>query len=85
MGDVVKMRPGAGSPLVTDEDLDKREIDTAGCAAYANALYTVVSVVPLSDHPYTVTREHMTLDAMDALLDGYSEYAEFVVGVTREQ
>ena len=47
---------------------------------FANAKYKVRTVVPLVDEPYTNTYI-LDQSALDDLLDGYEEYAEFIVSV----
>ena len=61
---------------------DSRPISKEEEVAYSSATYRVTTVTPLVDRPVKNTR---TLDqeGLDLLLEGYEEYAEYIVGVER--
>jgi hypothetical protein len=59
------------------EDLTKEEMNE-----YWDAKYEVTTVVPLVEKPYRSTRI-VNQEELDELLEGYEEYAEFLVGIRR--
>lgn len=62
------------------EPIQVEEIDPAEVARLQESRFRVVTIVPRLDHPVRNTRI-VDQDALDELLDGYSEYAEFIVSV----
>lgn len=68
-------------------DLAEGEIETEplepdAVEAYRQALYELVSVRPLVDYPEKNIRI-VTQEDLDHILDGYNEYAEFIVGLRK--
>lgn len=61
---------------------EKQPIEPATLRDWMDAKYRVETVVPLVDSPYRSVRE-VTQEGLSALLEGYGEYAEFIVGVDR--
>lgn len=59
---------------------DTAEITPADAEAYQGAMYRVTTVVPLAEHP---VRNTYVLDqqGLDAFLEGYHEYGEFLVAI----
>ena len=62
--------------------VEKVVIPSEEVDGYAAARYRVTTIVPLVDNP---TRNTYILDQseLDSFLEGYEEYAEFIVGVER--
>lgn len=62
------------------EAVNIQVISSKECSEYADARYKVVTVTPYVEEPekkiYLVNQQEL-----DKLLDGYIEYAEFVVSV----
>jgi hypothetical protein len=63
-------------PLET-EIVDKDILDE-----FENSKYRVTTIVPLVDKPYKAVRV-LDQEGLDELLDGYNEYAEFIVDITK--
>ena len=64
------------------EPAKTEEIDHAALEEFQEAKYQVTSIVPLVEKPYKNTR---VIDqvGLDELLEGYSEYAEFIVDIRK--
>jgi len=57
--------------------ISKKELDQ-----FLSSRYRVTTVIPYTEHPRLNVRV-LPQEGLDALLEGYEEYAEFVVGVER--
>jgi hypothetical protein len=57
-------------------------LDPSDLHEWMGAKYRVETIVPLLDQPYRTVRE-LTQEGLTSFLDGYGEYAEFVVSVER--
>jgi hypothetical protein len=64
------------------EPIESTQIDQATVDEFRNARYRVTTMVPLVDTPHKNTRI-VDQQGLDELLEGYNEYAEFIVEVTR--
>ncbi|ADG81552.1 hypothetical protein [Thermincola potens] len=58
------------------------EISQQELSNYKNAKYRVVSIIPYVERPVKNVRI-VTQEGLDQLLEGYVEYAEFIVEVSR--
>jgi len=59
------------------ERISRKEFDE-----YTEAKYEVISVIPFVDEPIR-NRRILTQEGLDNLLDGYKEYAEFIVEIKK--
>lgn len=57
---------------LAEEDVDE----------YFDSEYEVTTVVPIVGRPY-INKRILTQEGLDALLEGYEEYAEFLVGIKK--
>lgn len=64
------------------EPEDTQEIDKEELSKYIKAKYRVVTVIPYVDKPVRTTRV-LNQEALDRLLEGYEEYGEFIVEVSK--
>lgn len=64
------------------EPLKTEEISHATLNEYTNARYQITTVVPLAENPYKTVRI-IDQSGLDELLEGYSDYAEFLVDVRK--
>jgi hypothetical protein len=64
------------------EPIEKIPIDKAALDEYWEAQYRVTSIVPLVDTPYKCVRI-LDQEGIDELLEGYDEYGEFIIEVTK--
>lgn len=64
------------------EPIKSTQIDPTTVDEFRNAKYQVTTVVPLIDTPYKNVRI-VDQEGLDELLEGYREYAEFIVEVTK--
>ena len=64
------------------EPVSKKVVSKKKLAEYMNAKYKVVSVVPLVEKPY-VNKRVLNKEQLDQFLDGYDEYAEFLVEIKK--
>ena len=62
------------APIVSEEILESVSIDEY----YETKKYRLTSIIPLVDNPKKIVRE-LTLEQLDEILEGYNEYAEFIV------
>lgn len=62
--------------------IESTEIDQAVVSEFTNAQYRVTTIIPLVDHPKKEVRI-VDQEGLDELLEGYNEYAEFIIDVTR--
>jgi hypothetical protein len=62
--------------------IESTEIDPAIIKEYTNAQYRVTTIIPLVDNPRKEVRI-LDQEGLDELLEGYNEYAEFIVDVTK--
>jgi len=62
------------------QPIEKSEIDQAELECYRNAKYEVITIVPVVGEPFKNIRI-LTQEGLYELLDGYEEYAEFVVSI----
>ncbi|MEW5720325.1 MAG: hypothetical protein AB1817_17000, partial [Chloroflexota bacterium] len=62
--------------------IESTEIDPTTVNDFMNARYRVTTIVPLVDHPRQEVRI-VDQEGLDGLLEGYNEYAEFLVGITK--
>jgi len=69
----------SGSQL---EPKDAQEINKEELSKYIKAKYRVVTVIPYVDKPVKITRV-VKQEALDQLLEGYEEYGEFIVEVSK--
>mgnify|MGYP006288846207 CR=1 FL=1 len=67
--------------LIT-EPVEKKEISKIELDDYFNSKYEVTTVIPYVENP-VIQRRILTQDEFDTLLDGYEEYAEFIVDVKK--
>lgn len=65
-----------------DRGVDHVTITGAELRSYENALYELITVTPYANDPRRSTRT-VTQDELDDVLDGYNDYAEFIVGLRR--
>ncbi|MBU0475088.1 MAG: hypothetical protein KKF62_13120 [Bacteroidetes bacterium] len=61
----------------SQEKITHKELDE-----YSEAKYEVISVIPLVDEPVK-NKRILTQEGLDNLLDGYDEYAEFIVEIKK--
>jgi hypothetical protein len=64
------------------EPIEKALIDKATLDEYWSAQYRVTSIVPLVEAPYKNVRI-LNQEGVDELLEGYDEYGEFIVEVSK--
>lgn len=64
------------------EPKDTQEIDKEELSKYIKAKYRVVTVIPYVDKPVRIARV-LNQEALDRLLEGYEEYGEFIVEVSK--
>lgn len=64
------------------EPKDTQEINKEELGKYMGAKYRVVTVIPYVDKPVRITRV-LNQEAFDRFLEGYEEYAEFIVEVSK--
>lgn len=64
------------------EPIEKIPIDKAALDEYWEAQFRVTSIVPLVDTPYKCVRI-LDQEGIDELLEGYDEYGEFIIEVTK--
>ncbi len=64
------------------EPVEAAPIDKTSLDQYWEAQYRVTSIVPLVDTPYKNVRI-LDQEGLDALLEGYHEYGEFIVEVKK--
>lgn len=64
------------------EPVEKTPIDKTALDEYWNAQYRVTSIVPLVETPYKNVRI-LDQEGVDELLEGYDEYGEFIVEVSK--
>jgi len=64
------------------EPISKKVISKKELTEYVGAKYEVVSVVPLVEKPY-VNKRVLNQEQLNQLLDGYDEYAEFLVEIKK--
>jgi hypothetical protein len=62
--------------------IESSEIDPTVLNEFMNARYRVTTITPLVDHPRKEVRI-VDQEGLDELLEGYDEYAEFIVDVTK--
>jgi hypothetical protein len=62
--------------------IESTEIDQTVVNEFMNARYQVTTIVPLVDQPRKEVRV-VDQEGLDELLEGYHEYAEFIVDVTK--
>ncbi len=65
-----------------DASAEKTVVDPSIVQDLRESLYELTTVVPLVENPYMV-KTFVTQDDLDDVLDGYSEYAEFIVNIRR--
>jgi hypothetical protein len=66
------------------EPIETVPIDKSTLDEYWGAQYRVTSIIPLSDTPYKNVRI-LDQEGLDGFLEGYNEYAEFVVEVKKHE
>lgn len=64
------------------EPVESEVVATEDVESWFSAKYRVTTVTPLADKPRKSVRI-LSQEGLDLLLDGYEEYAEFLVGVER--
>ena len=64
------------------EPVEVIRIDKATLNHVRDAQYRVTTVVPLVDSPYKNVRI-LTQEGLDELLDGYEEYGEFIIEISK--
>ena len=62
--------------------IESAEVDQTIVNEYANARYQVTTIIPLADHPRKEVRV-LDQEGLDELLQGYTEYAEFIVDIAK--
>jgi hypothetical protein len=62
--------------------IESAEVDQTVVHEYVNARYRVTTIIPLVDHPRKEVRV-LDQDGLDELLEGYDEYAEFIVEIRK--
>jgi len=64
------------------EPSSKKIIAKKELSNYMDAKYEVITVVPLVEKPY-INKRVLNQEQLDQLLEGYGEYAEFLVGIKK--
>ena len=62
--------------------IESTEIDQTAVDEFMNAHYRITTIVPLVERPRKEVRI-VDQEGLDELLEGYDEYAEFIIDVTR--
>lgn len=73
------------APLIDElitKPIESHVISPQEVESYSGARYRVTTVVPLVHSPFRNVRL-LTQEGLDSLLDGYGEYAEFLVAIER--
>ena len=66
----------------TLEPIESTQIDVSIVDDFKNAEFRVTTIVPVLDAPYKSVRI-VDQEGLDELLQGYNEYAEFIVEVIK--
>ncbi len=66
----------------TVKPIETKPISSSEVEAYRDEKYRVTTVVPLVENPVLNVRI-LDQEGLDALLDGYDEYAEFLISIER--
>jgi len=77
---LIKLQFYAGNYVL--EPIETAPIDKGSVDEYWEAQYRVTSIVPLVDTPYKNIRV-LDQEGLDGFLEGYDEYAEFIVDVKK--
>jgi hypothetical protein len=62
--------------------MEQASITSNECEQLQNARYRLTTVIPIVDKPVRHVYE-LTQDELDEFFDGYSEFAEFAIGLER--